>query len=129
MTGLADDLLIHVTGFFRDAEAWEALRQRVIVPLVRSREAEGSIRCWVAACSTGEEAYSLAISLHEFLGENLEGKEIQIFASDISEVAIAKARIGFYRKAQMKNVSETILTKYFTVNTNGYKIKRQIRDL
>ena len=88
-----------------------------------------TVRIWIAGCSTGEEAYTLAIALHEYLGENLQGKEIQIFASDISEVAIAKARIGFYRKSQMRNVSENTLSKYFTSNTNGYTIKRQIRDL
>ncbi|MDR7210320.1 CheR family methyltransferase [Flavobacterium piscis] len=126
---LFNDLLIPVTEFFRDVKIFQTLREKVY-PLLSKNVTEGNvIRIWIAGCSTGEEAYSLAISLHEFLGENLEGKEIQIFASDISEVAIAKARTGFYRKSQMKNVSETILTKYFTANTNGYKIKRQIRDL
>jgi two-component system CheB/CheR fusion protein len=126
---LFNDLLIPVTEFFRDGKIFQTLREKVY-PLLSKRVIEGNaIRIWIAGCSTGEEAYSLAISLHEFLGENLAGKEIQIFASDISEVAIAKARIGFYRKSQMKNVPEAILTKYFTVNTNGYKIKRQIRDL
>ena len=126
---LFNDLLIPVTEFFRDTKIFQVMREKVF-PLLTSRVTEGnSIRIWIAGCSTGEEAYTLAIALHEYLGENLEGKEIQIFASDISEVAIAKARIGFYRKSQMRNVSETILTKYFTANTSGYKIKRQIRDL
>jgi two-component system CheB/CheR fusion protein len=126
---LFNDLLIPVTEFFRDTKIFQIMREKVF-PLLANRITEGNtIRIWIAGCSTGEEAYTLAIALHEFLGENLEGKEIQIFASDISEVAIAKARIGFYRKSQMRNVSETILTKYFTANTSGYKIKRQIRDL
>lgn len=126
---LFNDLLIPVTEFFRDTKIFQIMREKVF-PLLTSRVTEGnSIRIWIAGCSTGEEAYTLAIALHEYLGENLEGKEIQIFASDISEVAIAKARIGFYRKSQMRNISETILTKYFTANTNGFKIKRQIRDL
>ncbi|OXG04391.1 two-component system CheB/CheR fusion protein [Flavobacterium araucananum] len=126
---LFNDLLIPVTEFFRDTKIFQIMRERVF-PILTNRVTEGnSIRIWIAGCSTGEEAYTLAIALHEYLGENLEGKEIQIFASDISEVAIAKARIGFYRKSQMRNVSETILTKYFTANTSGYKIKRQIRDL
>lgn len=126
---LFNDLLIPVTEFFRDGKIFQTLREKVY-PLLSKRVTEGNaIRIWIAGCSTGEEAYSLAISLHEFLGENLEGKEIQIFASDISEAAIVKARLGFYRKSQMKNVSESLLTKYFTANINGYKIKRQIRDL
>ncbi|KQB42750.1 CheR family methyltransferase [Flavobacterium aquidurense] len=126
---LFNDLLIPVTEFFRDTKIFQTMREKVF-PLLTSRITdENAIRIWIAGCSTGEEAYTIAIALHEYLGENLEGKEIQIFASDISEIAIAKARIGFYRKSQMRNVSETILTKYFTASTNGYKIKRQIRDL
>jgi two-component system CheB/CheR fusion protein len=126
---LFNDLLIPVTEFFRDTKIFQIMREKVFPLMINRVTEENCIRIWIAGCSTGEEAYTLAIALHEFLGENLEGKEIQIFASDISEVAIAKARIGFYRKSQMRNVSETILTKYFTANTNGYKIKRQIRDL
>lgn len=126
---LFNDLLIPVTEFFRDTKIFQIMREKVF-PILTSRSSdENSIRIWIAGCSTGEEAYTLAIALHEYLGENLEGKEIQIFASDISEVAIVKARLGFYRKSQMQNVSETILTKYFTASTSGYKIKRQIRDL
>ncbi|OOV17338.1 CheR family methyltransferase [Flavobacterium sp. LM4] len=126
---LFNDLLIPVTEFFRDTKIFQIMREKVFPLLTTRVTEENSIRIWIAGCSTGEEVYTLAIALHEYLGENLEGKEIQIFASDISEVAIAKARIGFYRKTQMRNISETILTKYFTSNTNGYKIKRQIRDL
>lgn len=126
---LFNDMLIPVTEFFRDTKIFQIIREKVF-PIITSRVPEGNtIRIWIAGCSTGEEAYTLAIALHEFLGENLQGKEIQIFASDISEVAIAKARIGFYRKSQMRNVSETTLSKYFTSNSNGYTIKRQIRDL
>ncbi|MEZ0130154.1 CheR family methyltransferase, partial [Flavobacterium sp. LBUM151] len=126
---LFNDLLIPVTEFFRDVKIFQVMREKVF-PLLAGSVPEGNaIRIWIAGCSTGEEAYTLAIALHEFLGENLQGKEIQIFASDISEVAIAKARAGFYRKSQMRNVSEAILSKYFTSNTNGYTIKRQIRDL
>src|SRR5207249_3950820 len=62
-TALSDDLMIHVTGFFRDPEAWQAMREQVIAPLVRERETGSAIRCWVAACSSGEEAYTLAILL------------------------------------------------------------------
>lgn len=126
---LFNDMLIPVTEFFRDAKIFQTLKEKAF-PLMLNKTIEGNtIRIWIAGCSTGEEAYTLAISLHEYLGENLEGKEIQIFASDISEVAIAKARIGFYRKSQMKNVSQNILAKYFTPNTNGYLINREIRNL
>lgn len=126
---LFNDLLIPVTEFFRDTKIFQVMREKVF-PLLTNSVTEGNaIRIWIAGCSTGEEAYTVAIALNEYLGENAEGREIQIFASDISEIAIAKARIGFYRKSQLKNVSETILNKYFTQNSNGYKIKSQIRDL
>jgi two-component system CheB/CheR fusion protein len=126
---LFNDLLIPVTEFFRDSKIFQTMNEKIF-PLLNDKVTEGNtIRIWVAGSSTGEEAYTIAIALHEFLGDNLQGKEIQIFASDISEMAISKARIGFYRKSQMRNVSENILSKYFTANTNGYTIKRQIRNL
>jgi two-component system CheB/CheR fusion protein len=126
---LFNDLLIPVTEFFRDTKIFQIIREKVF-PLLVNRVAEGNaIRIWIAGCSTGEEAYTLAIALNEFLDQNIEERQIQIFASDISEIAIAKARIGFYKKSQMKNVSESILDKYFTQNSNGYKIKSEIRDL
>ncbi|MBP4137016.1 CheR family methyltransferase [Flavobacterium geliluteum] len=126
---LFNDMLIPVTEFFRDDKIFATLRENVF-PLLCNKVAEGNtIRVWIAGCSTGEEAYTIAISLYEYLGENLTGKEIQIFASDISEIAIAKARTGFYTKSQIKNVSENILAKYFTPTVNGYKIKRKIRDI
>jgi len=126
---LFNDMLIPVTEFFRDSKIFHIIREKVF-PILAGRVPDGNtIRVWIAGCSTGEEAYTLAIALQEFLGENIQRKEIQIFASDISEVAIAKARIGFYRKSQMRNVSENTLSKYFTSNKNGYTIKRQIRDL
>jgi len=126
---LFNDLLIPVTTFFRDPKIFQSVAKNVFPELVKNTSAVNSIRIWIAGCSTGEEAYTLAISLHEFLGENLMGTQIQVFASDISEVAIAKARIGFYSKSQLLNVSDAILKKYFTKNHNGYIVNRQIRDL
>lgn len=126
---LFNDLLIPVTSFFRDPNIFKTIREVVFPALVKRKPETNSIRIWVAGCSTGEEAYTLAILLHEFLGENLTGTQIQIFASDISEVAIAKARIGFYTNAQLLPISESLLKKYFTKTSSGYNIKRQIRDL
>ena len=83
VTALADDLLIHVTGFFRDAEAWAALRERVIVPLIASRDNDATVRCWVSACSSGEEAYSLAMLLveeAERAAKHLDGLTVDGFA-------------------------------------------------
>jgi len=126
---LFNDLLIPVTEFFRDTRIFQIIREKVFPAMISKISEENSIRIWIAGCSTGEEAYTIAIALHEFLGDDLSGKEIQIFASDISEVAVSKARIGFYKKSQMRNVSENILSKYFTANTTGYTINREIRNI
>lgn len=126
---LFNDLLIPVTEFFRDTKTFQTIRETVFPIIAKQKSEANAIRIWVAGCSTGEEAYTLAISLYEFLGENLSGTQIQIFASDISELAIAKARIGFYTHAQLGNVGESILKKYFTKQGSGYQINRQIRDL
>lgn len=126
---LFNDLLIQVTEFFRDPKIFQVIQSIVFPALLKSRSELNAIRIWVAGCSTGEEAYTFAIALHEFLGENLDGTQIQIFASDISEPAIAKARSGFYTASQMRNIPEKTLKKYFLKLPTGYQIKRQIRDL
>jgi len=123
---LFNDLLIPVTTFFRDPKIISGLKN-IVFPELMNRQSN-SIRVWVAGCSTGEEAYSFAILLNEFLGENTNGIEIQIFASDVSELSIAKARIGFYSDTQVANISEIFLEKYFTKKNSGYQINRQIRD-
>ena len=86
VASLADDLLIHVTGFFRDPEAWEALREHVVVPLIDAREQDASIRCWVTACSSGEEAYSLAMLLVEEAERTSKHLDIKVFATDTAEL-------------------------------------------
>ena len=126
---LFNDLLIPVTSFFRDPTIFLAIRENVLPALIKNISPDNSIRIWIAGCSTGEEAYTLAIALHEALGENLTGRQIRIFASDISEIAIAKARMGFYDKSQLHNVSDAVLKKYFTKEHNGYQVNRQIRDV
>jgi two-component system CheB/CheR fusion protein len=126
---LFNDLLIPVTSFFRDPKVFKEITETVFPALLNRKSISNSIRIWVAGCSTGEEAYSLAIILNEFLGENVNGTQIKIFASDISEVSIIKARQGFYKNTQLANMPEAYLKKYFTKKDAGYQIKRQIRDL
>ncbi|HEU0137838.1 MAG TPA: chemotaxis protein CheB, partial [Flavobacterium sp.] len=89
---LFNDILIPVTNFFRDAKTFEVLGEAVFPLLLKNKKPDESIRIWSAGCSTGEEAYSLAICLHEFLAEKAPGMKVQIFASDISEAVIVKAR-------------------------------------
>jgi two-component system CheB/CheR fusion protein len=99
VAALADDLLIHVTGFFRDPEAWEALRRHVVAPLVDARAPGGSVRAWVAACSSGEEAYSLAMLLVEEAERAGKELDVKVFATDLAKRALAHARAGVYRGA------------------------------
>jgi two-component system CheB/CheR fusion protein len=125
---LADDLFIHVTGFFRDAAAWEALRTQVIRPLIKSREPDASVRAWVTACSSGEEAYTLAILLME---EALaEGKplDVKVFATDMAERSLNMARSGIYPLGIEGEVPPERLDRFFERQETGYRIKKELRE-
>ena len=124
------DILIHVTGFFRDPEAYQALTAEVFPKLMEKRAPGVPLRVWVPGCSTGEEAYSIAISLLEFLGDKVSHTPIQIFATDISERAIQKARLGEYPESISKDVSPERLSRYFMkLDGGGYRIAKSIRDV
>ncbi|MEH2464157.1 chemotaxis protein CheB [Nostoc sp.] len=126
---LYEEILIHVTYFFRDTEVFQLLKQRVFPRIILSKSA-AQIRIWVAGCSTGEEVYSIAISLVEFLSHKLTPPPIQIFATDISEMAIDKARSGIYPENQMVEVSPERRRRFFNVLEDGrYQIKKSVRDL
>lgn len=126
---LYQEILINVTHFFRDAAAFEAIKQQVFPALLRDRGLDFPLRIWVAGCSTGEEAYSLAICLLEFLEPLPRKPPIQIFATDVSEQAIEKARIGFYPQSQVLEVSAEQLQQFFTPSEGGYQIKKAVREL
>jgi two-component system CheB/CheR fusion protein len=129
LTILQQDILIHVTNFFRDPQAFDTL-QKVVFPLIVSRTDPGvPIRLWVPGCSTGEEAYSLAIALVEFLENNGINKPIQIFATDINETVIDKARAGIYPKSIITDVSPARLSRFFVEVAQGYQISKTIRDI
>ena len=93
---LYQDLLIPVTSFFRDPKSFANLCESIFPQIISNNPHGETIRVWVAGCSTGEEAYSIAICIREFLGDSRQ--RVQIFATDLSEIAIAKARIGIYSK-------------------------------
>lgn len=126
---LAEDLLIHVTKFFRDPEAFVALKRVALPRLLRGRGMHEPLRIWVPGCATGEEVYSLGITLLEYLEGATVKPPIQIFASDISEVAIAKARAGLYPAKIEADVPSEILRKYFNKVEGGYQIARSVRSL
>lgn len=126
---LYDELLIGVTGFFRDREPFEALVTTVFPKLFATRSREVPIRIWVPAAATGEEVYSIAMCLMEYLGPRAAGQSIQIFGSDIDDVALHRARQGIYPSGIKVDVSPERLERFFTEAANGYQINRQLRDL
>ncbi|HEU5190777.1 MAG TPA: chemotaxis protein CheB, partial [Methylomirabilota bacterium] len=125
---LHDDILIQVTGFFRDPEGFEALKQSVFPSLVTERPREEPIRIWVAGCATGEEAYSLVISLMEFLGQQDSNPPIQLFATDLSAAAVARARAGTFPASIENEVSPDRLRRFFVKSDGRYQISKAIRD-
>ena len=126
---LADDIFIHVTSFFRDPECFQALRKRVLAKLRVNRSAGNGLRIWVAGCSTGEEAYSIAMLLLEELGEGADRTKIQIFGTDIQERAVEQARAGIYTEAAVAGVSPARLKRFFVRTDSGWQIQQSVRDL
>jgi two-component system CheB/CheR fusion protein len=126
---LYQDLLINVTSFFRDPDSLEFLKKSLLPKLIKSKHPSDSIRIWIPACSTGEEAYSLAIILMELQSSKSTNLPVQIFATDLSELAIAKARMGLYSKNDLLDVSPKRLQQYFTKVDGSYRIVKTIRDL
>ena len=129
---LYQDLLIPVTSFFRDTNVFDNLCANTFSLIIKNKRAGEPIRIWVAGCSTGEEAYSFAICLKEFLGSNssFDSEErVQLFATDLSERAIIKARTGIYSKLEVAGLLPERLNEYFTKNNGGYQVNRQIREL
>jgi len=127
---LFKELLIGVTSFFRDPAAWEQLRGEVIPALLAGRPAGRSLRAWSAGCSTGEEAYSLAIAFKEALGQVKPGENrtLQIFATDLDLDAISKARQGVYPANIAADVSPERLHRFFIKEENGYRVAKEIRE-
>ncbi|MCV2485063.1 ATP-binding protein [Flavobacterium sp. SH_e] len=126
---LFNDLLIPVTYFFRDEDSFKSLSETILPQIVQNCT-NNTLRLWSAACSTGEEAYSLAIIISEYLSaQNITDLKVQIFASDISEQCIAKARSAIYSAQDVLNISETRLENYFTKRDGHYHVNKIIRDM
>ncbi|MDM7915229.1 MAG: protein-glutamate O-methyltransferase CheR, partial [Candidatus Eisenbacteria bacterium] len=125
---LFEDMLINVTGFFREPDSFDALKEVVFPQLMRGRDPERPVRIWVPACSTGEEAYSIAIALMEFFDKEPPPR-IQIFATDVSEAAIDRARSGRYLEDISEGVSPERLRRFFVKGSNAYQVSKTIRDM
>ena len=127
---LYKDLLINVTSFFRNPEAFTSLRAIVHPAILKARTSgSGAIRIWVPGCSTGEEAYSHAMALVEFLGRARTDIPIQVFGTDVSENAIQRARVGLYRENIEADVPPLRLRRFFHKADGGYQVSKAIRDL
>ena len=126
---LYHDLLINVTEFFRDAEAFQLLYKTELPRLLKSKTKGETLRIWVAACATGEEVYSLAMMIIELQKNNANRIPFQIFASDLSADAINTARVGEYSPAQLKNVSPKRILQFFTKSKDKYRIAKSLRDV
>src|SRR5258705_3335697 len=124
---LCESFFITVTKFFREPAVFDEMTKKVFPTLVKNRGREDPIRIWVPGCSTGEEAYSIAICLMEFLGDRAADREIQIFATDIDAGAIARARQASYPRSIERQVSPQRLQRFFWPSDHGYQLQRAIR--
>ena len=125
---LRHDLLISVTQFFRDRQAWDFLETDVIPNLIAKAEPHEELRCWVTACATGEEAYSLAILLEEAIAESEKPVRFKIFATDIDKSALEKATQGIYPRTISKDINPERLEKYFVRKDSSLQVIRKIRE-
>ncbi len=120
-------ILINVTGFFRDPEAWEVLGREAMPALVAEALVQRNVRVWSAGCSTGEEAYSVAIVLAEALGDRAHEVDVKIYATDIDEEALTTARQGLYRLEQLKELPEAFVDRYFAREGQLHRFRRDLR--
>jgi two-component system, chemotaxis family, CheB/CheR fusion protein len=123
------EMLIHVTGFFREPETFEVLRSVVLPRLLEKRGRNDPIRIWLPGCSTGEEAYSLAIIVTEFFDNRAHSPAIQIFATDVSDRVLEMARKGVFDPNIEGSLAKERLRRFFSKHERGYQINKQIRDL
>ena len=126
---LYQDLLINVTSFFRDTETNKYLKESLFPKLLKRKRAGESLRIWVPACATGEEAYSIAMILLEIQESKATTIPIQIFATDLSEQAISKARIGIYTQQDLETVSPKRIQRFFVKADGGFRVNKAVREM
>ncbi len=129
LDALFQDILINVTSFFRDPETFDLLKSKVFPRIVAERTTSDSVRLWVVGCSSGEEAYSLAIVFSEFLEQQGRAWPVQIFATDLNGNAVDRARSGVYPKSIAERVSADRLRRYFYELDGKYRVAKAIRDM
>ena len=126
---LYQDFLIRVTEFFRDPASFDVLRRQVFPALREGRDPRQPIRIWVPGCATGEEVYSIAIELLEWIGNRVLPSEVQIFGTDVSEAALERARAGIYHANALRDVSSERRERFFEKHDDDFRVVQEIRDL
>jgi two-component system CheB/CheR fusion protein len=126
---LFQDILIHVTGFFRDPTVFRILQKKLLPRLLKNKSAEEPLRVWIPGCSTGEEVYSIAILIAEFMRERKASHPVQIFGTDVNELALSIARTGRYTESAVADISAGRLQHFFYKTEGGYRVNKTIREL
>ncbi|CAA7617948.1 conserved hypothetical protein [Candidatus Terasakiella magnetica] len=126
---LFKELLINVTSFFRDPEAFAILKKDILSPILADKPEDYVVRLWIAGCATGEEAYSIAMVLREVMEETGRELKVQIYATDLDDDAIATARIGLYSQNIAQDVSPERQRRFFIKEDSGYRVKKEIREM
>jgi two-component system CheB/CheR fusion protein len=126
-TALFNTILINVTGFFRDADAWDYLRDDVLKPLLEAKPEDSVIRVWCAGCASGEEAYTLAMALAEILGPDAFRDRVKIYATDVDEEQLNEARQAAYGEREMEAVPAELQTRYFEVIGGRHTFRKDLR--
>jgi two-component system CheB/CheR fusion protein len=126
---LYQDMLINVTSFFRGTRVFEALKSTVFPAILKNMLKDRGIRVWTPGCASGEETYSLAVALLEFLGDRASQVPVQFFGTDVSDLSVGRARNGVYPENIQTDVSPERLKRFFTKIENGYRVSKTIRDM
>jgi two-component system CheB/CheR fusion protein len=129
LENLYKDLLINVTDFFRDKEVFGSLKKSVLPKLIKNKTSDDTLRIWVAACSTGQEAYSIAMMIIDLQKNKSRKIPVKIFATDLDEDAITKARIGEYSIADLEAIPKTYLNRFFDKSGDKYRVSKELREM
>ncbi|MDB6034012.1 MAG: Protein-glutamate methylesterase [Verrucomicrobiales bacterium] len=129
LDALYSDVLISVTSFFRNPEAFEVLKRKVFPELISEKGREQPVRIWTLGCSTGQEAYSIAMAYLEFVEHLQSAPPLQLFATDLNDVLLEKARRGFYTKALAEDISPERLKRFFVEEETGFRVVKSLREM
>src|SRR5262249_30794032 len=128
LDALYSDVLISVTSFFRNPEAFDVLKSKIF-PKLLQQQSEDPVRVWVLGCSTGREAYSIPMAFMESADQAPRGRQLQVFATDLNEALLEKARQGLYAKSLVQDISPERLRRFFVEEEGGYRIIKPLRQM